>query len=130
MRQSMKQVALAAGLFFSLVVVGVAFANQRPITVSTSGPFIGVALGKLAKVVVKITIEPHEGNRNVRVECDGLDGGEFRGSDKQLNGVNEKSMHDFGFNLSSATYQCTATLFRVVDGKMKQFHASVELRVI
>ena len=125
-----RQVALVVGLFFSMVAVGVVYAGQRPVTISTSGPFIGAMLGKSAKVVVKVTVQPHEGNRNIRVECDGLDGGDFRSSDKQLNGEKGRSTHDFGFNLSSATYRCTATLERMVDGKTKEFVTTVELKVI
>ncbi|HXK40653.1 MAG TPA: hypothetical protein VJ046_00925 [Candidatus Paceibacterota bacterium] len=130
MKENMKQVALVVSLFFSVTAIGTAYAEQQQVTISTLRPFVGSLLGNLAKVQLKVAVEPHEGNRVVRVECDGLDGGEFRSGEKQLGGENERSTHYFGFNLSSATYRCTAILKRVVDGKMKEFTNVVEVKVL
>lgn len=123
----MKYLALTANLFF-LMAAGIA-AVERPVSISTLKRFSMAPIGRMANIVLVVRVEKHDGNREIEVSCDGVDGGIYASSGKSLEGGEDRKTFDFAFNLMPATYRCQAILKRVEEGKKKKFTSFVEVMV-
>lgn len=125
----MKHLALTVGSFF-LMVAGIAAADSPSVSISTGKRFSMALVGRTANIVLAVRFVKHEGNRDIEVSCNGVDGGIYASSGKSLAGGNEdRKTFDFAFNLTPATYRCEAVLKRVVGGKKKEFTSFVEVTV-
>ena len=125
--RKMKQMALFVSLF--LLITANAFAGEpQQVTLRASGRFFSAPIGRSANVRLVASVERHEGDRFMDVVCDGDD---MSVSSRKTfeEGEEEIKNFNFGFNLLSGTYLCSATLVRVVDGKTKEFVSSVEVTV-
>lgn len=125
--RSKKQMAPVV-IWFFLATTGVSAAEQ-PVSVNTSDRFSMAPIGRTANVSLVVRIDRHEGNRNIDVDCEGIDEGLYARSGKSLEGDRERKTFTFAFNLTPATYRCEAVLKRKMNGKIREFKDSLELTV-
>jgi len=124
------QLALVAGLFF-LLTADPSLAAKPQVSISTNRSFISF-VGRTANVILIVRMEVHEGNRRLKVSCDGIDGGVFVSTSRDFSqGKGQAKIYDIGFLLTPATYRCEAVLSRKAeeDGKTKEFTSFVEVIV-
>jgi len=136
--RNMKQVALAVSVFFFVLSAASVRATDKvsgPVSINTMTPgqMRLVHFDQSANVRLVVAVEKDEGNRSLDISCDSNEG-LFVRSEKPLEGrkvegQNERTVFDLGFDLLLATYRCQAILERVVDGKKKEFTSSVEVIV-
>lgn len=137
---SMRKYMALAGFFLFLMTADVLAgrptetqprlgSSPRPVTISMLNRFPMAPIGRTANIVLVVRVEKHEGNRDVEVSCDGLDGGIYVSSGKLVDGEAGKEIFDLAFNLTPAVYRCEAVLKRKVDGKTKEFTSAVEVTV-